>query len=116
MKETAEEIMAPPGLSVWSRAQRTLLAARGVADLQGLAGPRQPAHAVQRRPRPDPRGQHPGERAPVGRADARRGARPPDVAAPPRDDPLHADDTVPGAAQGVAARHPGAAARADQLP
>src|SRR5437773_8677466 len=48
----------------------------------------------------------------MGRAGAQRGARADDVAAAAGDDPLHADDAVPGAAQGPAAAGAGAGARA----
>ena len=54
-------------------------------------------------------------RAAVGRADARRGARPSLVAASAGDDPVHADDAVSGAGQGDAARGARSAARAHRL-
>src|SRR5262245_58477970 len=48
----------------------------------------------------------------MGRAGAQRGARADDVALAAGDDPLHADDAVPDAAQGPAAVGAGAGARA----
>src|SRR5215475_1198126 len=48
----------------------------------------------------------------MGRAGAQRGASADDVALAAGDDPLHADDAVPGAAQGPAAAGAGAGARA----
>jgi Asp-tRNA(Asn)/Glu-tRNA(Gln) amidotransferase A subunit family amidase len=47
----------------------------------------------------------------MGRAGAQRGASADDVALAAGDDPLHADDAVPGAAQGPVAAGAGAGAR-----
>ena len=50
--EMREEVMAPQGVSVWSRAQRTLQPVEAWTHFRALGGARQPAHGVRRRARP----------------------------------------------------------------
>ena len=84
---------------------------RGLADVQGLARSRQSAPGLQRGARPRRREHGLRRRAPVGRADARRGARPPGLAGAARDHRVHADDAVSGAPEGAVAGDARAAPR-----
>ena len=102
VRDVREDLLAPPGLSVWARAQRTLQPYEAWLDLQGLDRSGEPAHGLQRRPQPGAGQRDSRERAAVGRADARRGAGPPHLAAPARDHPVPADDALPRAPEGPA--------------
>ena len=90
--------MAPPGLSNWARAQRTLQpfeAWQTFQDWIERANPRFQFSVARNlvAGRDDP-----GGRTRLGEPDARGSARPHGAAAAARHDPVPADDAVPGAA------------------
>ena len=70
-REVREDVLAPPGLSLWGARAADAAAVGGVADLPRLGRPGQPARCLQRRARADRGRGDPGERARLGRADAR---------------------------------------------
>ncbi len=64
--------MAPPGLSVWARAQRTLQPSEAWQTFKDWIDARQPALRLQRRARPGRRLARSRRASALGRADARR--------------------------------------------
>ena len=102
--EVREDLLAPPGLSVWARAQRTLQPYEAWLTFKEWLD------------RDNPRLQFsvarglalastiPESERQLGRADARRGARAPGVAAAAGHHPVHADHPVPRAPEGALPR------------
>ena len=95
-----EELLAPPGLSVWARAQRTLQPWEAWHTFKDVARPRQSALRLQRGPRRWSLGSMiPESERQLGRADAPGGARRAwRTCCRAGTDPLPADDAVPRAA------------------
>ena len=111
-----EDLLAPPGLSVWARAQRTLQPYEAwltFKDWLDRDNPRMAFSVARNLALGSTIPESERQWAALMRAEARARLG---WLVPPGDDPVHADDAVSGAAQGPVAGDARAAARADHLP
>ena len=111
-----EEVMAPPGLSVWARAQRTLQPVEAYNTFKAWLDERNPRFAFSVAKALVMGSMVPGGRAGLGEADAPGSARRAWRICCRRHHPLPADDAVPCAAGRPAAVGARSAARSHHLP
>jgi amidase len=116
VREVREDLLAPPGLSVWARAQRSLQSYEAWLTFRDWIDRHNPRLAFSVARNLALASANPRDRASLGRVDARRGARPPRLAAIAGNDPVPADDTLPGAPEGAVPRDTRTAARTHRLP